>query len=156
MPKTILIITDNLPEQINGVVTTYKNIETHAILDGYNVVYVDPRRFGYIDCPKYNEVKIAYPRTLGKILEEINPDYIHVATEGPLGLYGRKYLSLRGWRYTTAYHTRFPEGIKKILGIPEKWTWRYVRWFHKNSSCVLTTTDTMVNDLQAHGFKNNL
>jgi hypothetical protein len=31
MSKTILIVTDNLPEQINGVVTTYKNIEAMLI-----------------------------------------------------------------------------------------------------------------------------
>jgi hypothetical protein len=34
MTKTILIITDNLPDQINGVVTTYKNIEICAVRDG--------------------------------------------------------------------------------------------------------------------------
>jgi glycosyltransferase involved in cell wall biosynthesis len=31
-------------------------------------------------------------------------------------------------------------------------TWRYVRWFHKHSGKVLTTTDTMVQDLRSHGF----
>ena len=45
--KTILIITDNLPEQINGVVTTYKNIEACAVLDGYRVVYITPGDFRY-------------------------------------------------------------------------------------------------------------
>jgi len=150
--KTILIITDNLQDQINGVVTTYKNLETCAVLDGYNVVYLDPGRFGYIDCPVYNEVKIAYTRKMGQEIEKISPDYIHIATEGPLGLCGRKYLSLVGWRYTTAYHTRFPEGIKQLVGIPERITWAYVRWFHKNSTKILTTTDTMVQDLRAHGF----
>jgi hypothetical protein len=60
MQKTILIITDNLPEQINGVVTTYKNIEACAIVDGYHVVYITPGDFRHFDCPGYNEVKIAY------------------------------------------------------------------------------------------------
>ena len=66
MTKTILIITDNLPDQINGVVTTYTNIETCAVLDGYNFVVLHPGWFRYIDCPKYNEVKIAYPRKMGE------------------------------------------------------------------------------------------
>jgi glycosyltransferase involved in cell wall biosynthesis len=150
--KTILIITDNLPDQINGVVTTYKNIETHAILDGYNFVVLHPGWFSYIDCPGYNEVKIAYPRNLGKKIEEINPDYIHIATEGPLGLWARAYLSLAGIRNNTAYHTKFPEGLKKLFGIPESITWRFVRWFHKHSGKVLTTTDSMVKELRDHGF----
>jgi glycosyltransferase involved in cell wall biosynthesis len=152
MQKTILIVTDNLPEQINGVVTTYKNIEACATRDGYNVVVLDPGRFRYIDCPGYNEVKIAYPRNLGAKIEEIRPDYIHVATEGPLGLWARAYLSLAGIRHNTAYHTKFPEGLKKLFGIPEFVTWRFVRWFHKHSGRVLTTTDSMVTELQAHGF----
>ena len=152
MTKTILIITDNLPDQINGVVTTYKNIEVCAIRDGYIIVVLDPGWFSYIDCPGYNEVKIAYPRNLGKKIEEINPDYIHIATEGPLGMWARAYLSLGSIRHNTAYHTKFPEGLKKLFGIPECVTWRFVRWFHKHSGKVLTTTDSMVKELKAHGF----
>ena len=152
MTKTILIITDNLKDQINGVVTTYKNIEICAVRDGYNVVVLDPGWFSYINCPGYNEVKIAYPRNLGKKIEEISPDYIHIATEGPLGLWARAYLSLAGIPHNTAYHTKFPEGLKKLFGIPEFITWRFVRWFHKHSGKVLTTTDSMVKELKDHGF----
>ena len=154
MQKTILIVTDNLPEQINGVVTTYKNIEALAIRDNYRVVYLDPGRFRYVDCPGYNEVKITLTRkrTVGKILEEISPDHIHIATEGPLGLCARQYLDQHNYRYNTAYHTKFPEGIRKLFGIPEALTWPLVRWFHKHSGKVLTTTDSMVTELQAHGF----
>ena len=154
MTKTILIVTDNLPEQINGVVTTYKNIEACAIRDNYSVVYLDPGRFRYVNCPRYNEVKItlARKRTVGKILKEIAPDYIHIATEGPLGLCARQYLDKHNIRYNTAYHTKFPEGIRKLFGIPESVTWPLVRWFHKHSGKVLTTTDTMVQELRDHGF----
>jgi glycosyltransferase involved in cell wall biosynthesis len=152
MTKTILIVTDNLPEQINGVVTTYKNIEACAIRDNYRVVYLDPGRFRYVDCPGYNELKIAFPRKVGKILEEINPDYIHIATEGPVGLRVRQYLDKHNYRYNTAYHTKFPEGIRKLFGVPETLTWPLIRWFHKHSGKVLTTTDSMVKELQAHGF----
>ena len=150
--KTILIITDNLKDQINGVVTTYKNIEICAVRDGYNVVVLDPGWFSYINCPGYNEVKIAYPRNMGKKIEEIAPDYIHIATEGPLGLWARAYLSLCDIRHNTAYHTKFPEGLKKLFGVPEFLTWRFVKWFHKHSGKVLTTTDSMVAELRAHGF----
>ena len=152
MTKTILIITDNLPDQINGVVTTYKNIEACALLDGYNVVFLHPGWFSYIDCPGYNEVKISYPRNMGKKIASVNPDYIHIATEGPLGLWARAYLSLADIRHNTAYHTKFPEGLRKLFGIPESLTWRFVRWFHKHSGKVLTTTDSMVTELKAHGF----
>jgi glycosyltransferase involved in cell wall biosynthesis len=152
MSKTILIITDNLKDQINGVVTTYKNIEACAVLDNYRVVYITPGDFGHFDCPGYNQVKIAYPRKMGKKIKEICPDYIHIATEGPLGVWARKYLSKHNIRHNTAYHTKFPEGLKKLFGIPEFLTWHFVRWFHKHSGKVLTTTDSMVRELRAHGF----
>jgi glycosyltransferase involved in cell wall biosynthesis len=146
------MIGDNLPDQINGVVTTYKNIEALALRDGYIVHNLHPGCFSYIDCPGYNEVKLAWPSNIGEKIEEIAPDYIHIQTEGPLGLWARAYLSLVGVRHNTAYHTKFPEGLKKILGVPEWITWRFVRWFHKHSGKVLTTTDSMVKELRAHGF----
>ena len=154
--KIVLIITDNLEDQINGVVTTYKNIEACALLDGYRFVYLNPGWFNYIDCPGYNEVKIAYPRKIGEKIEEISPDHIHIATEGPLGLCGRQYLDKRGYRYNTAYHTNFPEGLRKLFGIPEALTWPLIRWFHKHSGKVLTTTDTMVKHLRENGFDGEL
>lgn len=156
MTKRILIITDNLPDQINGVVTTYKNIEPLAIRDGYTVDYIHPGRYRYVDCPKYNEVKLAYPKGLGKEIEKIAPNYIHLATEGPMGLFARRYLTIHGYRYNTAYHTKFPEAVKKLLGIPEQLTWPMIRWFHSNSNRVLTTTDSMVNTLKQNGFGDNV
>jgi glycosyltransferase involved in cell wall biosynthesis len=89
---------------------------------------------------------------MGEEIKKIDPDYIHIATEGPLGLWARAYLSLGNICHNTAYHTKFPEGLKKLFGIPEFITWRFVRWFHKHSGKVLTTTDSMVRELQAHGF----
>ena len=145
-------MTDNLPEQINGVVTTYTNLEANAVLDGYTIDYIDPRRFSYFSCPGYNEVKISYPRNMGKKIKEIDPDHIHIATEGPLGLWARAYLAKCGIRHNTAYHTKFPEGLNKLFNIPESLTWRFVRWFHKHSGKVLTTTDSMVTELRKHGF----
>ena len=152
----ILIITDNLPDQINGVVTTYKNIEAYAVRDGYTIDYIHPGRYRYVDLPKYNEVKIALPWNMGEEIEKICPDYIHIATEGPLGLYARRYLTVHGHRYNTAYHTKFPEGLKSLFGVPENLSWPIIRWFHKNSNRVLTTTKSMVDELKSHGFSNNV
>jgi glycosyltransferase involved in cell wall biosynthesis len=153
---TILIITDNIRTQINGVVTTFKNIESYAFNDGYNIVYLDPGQFHYCDCPGYPEVKLSWPWGIGEKIKKINPDYIHIATEGPLGFAARCWLDRRGWRYNTSYHTRFPEFLKKIYHIPEWMTIWYIRWFHKHSGRVLTTTQTMVDDLKRQGFKGEI
>lgn len=156
MSKKILIITDNVPNQINGVVTTFKSIETHALLDGYNIVYLTPLQFLHVSCPGYAEVKIAFPWQIGKEIEKISPDYIHISTEGPIGLFARLYLDKRGYRYNTSYHTKFPEFLKKIYHIPEFLTWSYLRFFHKHSGIVLANTERNVKDLLNHGFKSDI
>ena len=153
MYKKILIVTDNEPTQVNGVVTTFHNLETLAERDGYDFVYLDPRQFANIPCPGYNEIKLSWPWGIGSIIQEINPDYIHIATEGPMGFAARCWLDHYGLRYNTSYHTRFPEAIQKIAGIPTAWSYRYLRWFHKHSGRVLTTTDSMVEDLTGRGFR---
>lgn len=154
--KKILIITDNLPDQINGVVTTYSNIEACALRDGYQFVYITPGDFSHVDCPIYNEVKLALPRKMGEKIEEIGADYYHIATEGPVGLWARKYLTKHHIRYNTAYHTKFPEGLHTLLGIPESITWRYIKWFHKHTGRVLTTTESMVRQLESKGLRGNI
>lgn len=152
-PK-ICIVTDNLPTQINGVVTTYKNIQDYAERDGYDVLVIHPGMFKHIDAPAYSEVKLTLttPKKLGKVVEDYDPDYLHIATEGPLGLVARRYFTTQGYKYNTAYHTKFPEGIKKILGVPENVTWPIIRWFHHHSGIVLTTTESMVEELKYQGF----
>jgi len=152
----ILIVTDNLPDQINGVVTTFKNLEDYATRDGYSIVYLDPRKFPYFNAVGYPEVKISLPIGIGKKIEAIHADHIHIATEGPIGLAARLYLDRKKIRYNTSYHTKFPEFLKQIYGIPTSWTYAYVRWFHKHSGIVLTTTKTMVNDLRDNGFDGNI
>lgn len=152
MRKKILIVTDNVRDQINGVVTTFTNIELLAQRDGYDVGYIDPVLFPSIAAPGYPEVRLSWPRKIGQIIQAQCPDYVHIATEGPIGLAARLWLDRQGWRYNTSYHTKFPEFLKKIYGIPERITYAYVKWFHKHSGRVLTTTETMVDDLRQHGF----
>lgn len=156
MSKTILIITDNLPEQINGVVTTFRNIEKLAVLDGYRILYLDPGQFLHVSCPGYPEVKLSLPWQIGAKIQAMAPDHIHIATEGPIGLCARLYLDKCGHRYNTSYHTKFPEFVNKMYHIPMSWTYAYLRWFHKHSGRVLTTTDTMVDLLQQHGFQGDI
>jgi len=156
MRKKILIVTDNLKDQINGVVETFKNIEICANYDGYDFVYIDPGQFPYINCPGYAEVKIAWPRGIGKRIEEINPDHIHIATEGPVGLAARIWCDRNGYFYNTSYHTKFPEFLYTIYKIPANLTYRYVRWFHKHSGKVLTSTNSMVQELKSRGFRSDI
>ena len=154
--QKILIVTDNLPDQINGVVTTFNNIKRLGEKDGYIIDFITPLDFYYFDLPKYPEVKISSTFGLEKKLKQINPDYIHIATEGSLGIGARLICDRLNWKYNTSYHTKFPDFVKKIYGIPEEFTYKFLRWFHKHSGKVLTTTNTMVQELKDHGFQGEI
>jgi glycosyltransferase involved in cell wall biosynthesis len=154
LSKTILMVTDNIPSQINGVNTTYQNIESYAHLDGYRVVYLDAGQFPHIACPGYPEVKIAWPHGISKKIKALRPDYIHIQTEGPVGLFARWWCERNHIPYNTSYHTDFAKFLKKMYHVPESWTWWYLRWFHKNSHRVLVTTESIQQDLVARGFQN--
>lgn len=152
MHKKILVVTDNVRDQTNGVVTTFRNLEGLAGNDGYSIVYLDPGQFAHFDCPGYPEVKISWPWRMGEKIKTIAPHHVHIATEGPLGLAAKVWLDRQGWRYNTSYHTRWPEFLDGLYHVPPSWTWQYLRWFHRHSGSVLTTTVGMVQELESHGF----
>ena len=154
MSKKILIITDNVPNQINGVVTTFKNLEDHAYRNGYSVVYLDPGQFPNFACPGYPEVRLCWPHGISKKIKAIQPNYIHIATEGPVGFFARWWCERNNIPYNTSYHTDFPEFLKTMYHVPKILTYWYLRWFHKNSHRVLVTTKTIEADLASHGFTN--
>ena len=154
MPKTILIITDNVPGQINGVVTTFQNLEDHARRNGYRVVYVDPWQFPNFACPGYPEVRLCWPHGISKKIKAVQPDFIHIATEGPVGLFARWWCERNHVPYNTSYHTDFAKFLKRMYHVPESWTWWYLRWFHKNSQRVLVTTPSIEHELTNRGFLN--
>ena len=154
MRKKILIITDNVKNQINGVVTTFKNLEDHASRNGYSVVYLDPGKFPNFACPGYPEVRLCWPHGISKKIKEIQPDFIHIATEGPVGFFARWWCERNNVPYNTSYHTDFPEFLKTMYRVPKFLTYWYLRWFHKNSHRVLVTTKTIEADLASHGFAN--
>lgn len=152
--KKLLIITDALRDQVNGVVTAFENIKEQAEANNYIVEFLDPSNFFHFSFIGYKEVKISLAFGIGKKIKKVNPDFIHIATEGPIGLASRLYLARHKIKFNTSYHTKFPETLNKMFGLPKKLTYRYVRWFHNGSQNVLAATKGMVNDLVTNGFNN--
>lgn len=156
MHQKILIITDNLKDQVNGVAITFSSIEKEALKDNCKFYYIDPSNFKHFSAPLYPEVKLSLAFSISDKIDSIKPDCIHIATEGPIGLAARIYCERRKYRYNTSYHTRFPEFMEEIYHIPKSLTYAYLRWFHKNSHVVLTNTDSMITLLQRNKFKARL
>jgi glycosyltransferase involved in cell wall biosynthesis len=146
-----LIVTDTY-EQVNGVSTTYKNM---VIQSDYTIAVLHPGMFKYTSARLYPEVQICtQPLEVWKTLKKLQPPSMHIATEGVLGIVARHYCRHYKIPYTTAYHTKFPEFLKEIAHVPEFITYAFLRWFHKGSKAILTTTKTMCQELTEHGFKN--
>jgi glycosyltransferase involved in cell wall biosynthesis len=128
-------------------------LEDHARRDGYSVVYIDPGQFPSCACPGYPEVRLCWPHGISKKIKALQPDFIHIATEGPVGFFARWWCERNDIPYNTSYHTDFPEFLKTMYRVPKSLTYWYLRWFHKNSHRVLVTTKTIEADLQTHGFE---
>lgn len=154
----IAIITDAWEPQINGVVTTYKNTAEQLTKLGHYCQIEHPKQFFFktVPLPGYKEIRVVInPWQLKHSLNYYitNGWNIHIATEGPIGLYARLYLSWKKYPFTTCYHSKFPEFIKARTGIKTKFTYPYFKWFHKLSKCVMVPTIGMKEELEQKGFK---
>ena len=152
----ILIITDAWSPQVNGVVTTVRNTVRELEASGHEVGMITPAGFRTMPCPTYPEIRLAIaPGTrVCRMIDEFEPDAIHVATEAPLGMAARRYCIASGYPFTTAYHTQFPEFIHARCRLPVAVTYRMMRWFHDPSSAVMVPTAEMLRRLKVRGFTN--
>ncbi|MGC2341751.1 MAG: glycosyltransferase, partial [Methyloceanibacter sp.] len=107
----VLVATDAWHPQVNGVVRTYERLAVEADKLGFEIVFLAPPAFRTLPCPTYPEIRLslAGPRAIAAHIAKAKPDFIHIATEGPIGLMTRRYCRKNKWPFTTSYHTRFPE-----------------------------------------------
>ncbi len=149
-------MSDAWTPQVNGVVRTLTTVADELRAMGHTVEVIGPDRFRTIPAPTEPSVRLAlFPgRRLRRLVDDFRPDAIHIATEGPLGLAARRLCLARGWPFTTAFHTRFPEYLRARLGIPESLTWRLMRRFHAPSAAVLVATPSLHRELATRGFRN--
>jgi len=151
----IVLVSDAWAPQVNGVVRTLAALCDGLMAAGHEPAALTPDLFRTVPCPTDPEVRLALRArpALARRLDALVPDAIHIATEGPLGLAARAYCLERGLRFTTAYHTKFPEYLKARFGIPLAWSYAAVRRFHAKSSAVMVATSTVRRELAAHGFE---
>jgi len=152
----VMIATDAWRPQVNGVVRTLESL-TASLRDlGLEVEALTPAGFVSMPLPTYPGLRIAIPdrAEIARRIEAFQPDSIHIATEGPIGLMARGYCLKRGLSFTTAYATRFPEYISARLPIPEAWSYAALRWFHKPAAVTMVSTPSLAHELTRRGFKN--
>lgn len=152
----IAIVTDAWAPQVNGVVTTLTRTSETLRGFGHDVSVVHPGEFRTFPCPTYPEIRLAWRpfRGVARRLEEIGPDRIHIATEGPLGLAARRYCVRRRLRFTTSYHTQFPQYVRARAPVPLAVSFAFLRWFHGGAARTLVATQRQRDELRAWRFDN--
>ncbi|HYJ41902.1 MAG TPA: glycosyltransferase family 1 protein [Steroidobacteraceae bacterium] len=152
----ILIVTDAWEPQVNGVVRTLKTTARELTKMNHEVRFLTPLDFRTLPCPTYPEIRLSlFPQGgVNRLIREFDPDVLHIATEGPLGLAARRFALRNEFPFTTAYHTRFPEYVHARFRLPLSWSYAWLRHFHGPSKGVMAPTQVVVDDLKANGFTN--
>ena len=152
----LLIATDAWRPQVNGVVRSIERLVEELPRFGAEVTVLSPGWFRTVPLPTYEEIRLAVARasTFARHIEETKPDAIHIATEGPIGFGVRRWCLRNRRRFTTSYHTRFPEYIAKRLPVPLHWTYAVLRRFHNAGNGCMVATPTLHGELSRRGFNN--
>lgn len=156
----ILVATDAWHPQVNGVVRTLAHLAQEASALGVEISFLAPDAFFTLPLPGYPEIRLSLARaaTISTRIEQIRPDAIHIATEGPIGHGVRSYCLARDLPFTTSFHTRFPDYLAARVPAPQRWTealaWRFLRAFHEPSATVMAATPGLAAELRGRDFRN--
>ena len=163
----IALVTDTYTPQVNGVTTVVVRIANVLREFGHKVVVVAPRYPGHapldsyelripsVSFPPYPAIRLSVPKfeAVARFLDPFEPDVVHVATEGPLGLTGRRYAVRRGVPLVTSYHTNFPEYARHYdAGLVEPLVWKWLRWFHRPAVLTQTPGEAVASELKRRGI----
>lgn len=154
----LLIVSDAWHPQVNGVVRTLEETMRQLQAMGHQVIMVGPEAGLFtFPAPSYPEIKLEFfaDNRMRKIISEFQPDYIHIATEGPLGMAMRHICVQQKRPYSTAYHTCFPEYLEKRVPKPFKnaikiLTYQFIKRVHVPSCAVMVSTPSIEAVLRQH------
>lgn len=91
---------------------------------------------------------------VSRLIDDMQPDYIHVVTQGLLGLYTLRYCQFNGLSFTAGYHTLYPEWLRIRHGVPEWLGYSYIRFFGKRAKRIIVPTPSTRDKLTCWGLNN--
>jgi len=152
----ILLVTDAWAPQINGVVRSLERTREELLRLGHEVAVLSPEGRATLPCPSYPEIRLTLrPRkAVREAFDGLHHDAVHIATEGPLGWAARRWCQVRKLRFTTSYHTRFPEYLRMRAPVPLRLGYALMRRFHNAGERILVRTETQRGLLAGRGFRN--
>jgi len=154
--KKVLIITDVWHPQVNGVLICLKNTIPLLEQKDFKVSVIHPELFLNISLPSYSEIHIPFftKRKIKSFIEKEKPEYIHIMTEGVLGFWARYICKRNKLKFTTSFHTDFPQYIEMRIGFFSESIYKYLRWFHSCSENTMVPSDSLKSKLEEKAFRN--
>jgi hypothetical protein len=82
---SVLFVNDAWYPQVKVVVRTLEYTARELGLRGIRVELVTPQDFRTVPCPTYPDVRLSFT-TRRRLIDHFDCEYLHIATERPLGL----------------------------------------------------------------------
>jgi len=164
-------------ERVNGVYRTYQNLLPH-LQDYFDVRFLTPfdykgKEKGFLTAafnkntpfaaPGQKSIRLVFPSAadIQKRLNDIKPNHIHIATEGPLGLKVMKQAKKNKIPVSTAFHTNWQQYVLEdglhVPLLPRRLTGWAVKSllvsFHKAAQATMAATEDLKRGLVAWGLK---
>lgn len=163
----IALFTETFLPKIDGIVTRLRHTVEHLQRNGDKVLIFSPdyglreykgaKIYGVegFPLPMYPELKMAVPRpSIGRELEEFQPDIVHVVNPAILGLGGIYYAKAMKIPLVASYHTHLPQYLQHYgLGMLEGFLWELLKAAHNQAQLNLCTSMAMVEELRNHGIE---
>jgi glycosyltransferase involved in cell wall biosynthesis len=163
----IALFTETFLPKVDGIVTRLKHTVEHLQRMGDQVLVVSPegglteymgaKIYGVpgFPLPLYPELKLALPRpSIRQVLEEFQPDLIHVVNPAVLGLAGLYYAKSLQVPLVASYHTHLPKYLEHYgLGMMEGFLWELIKAGHNQAQLNLCTSTAMQLELTGHGVE---
>lgn len=152
--QRLLIVSDAWHPQVNGVVRSLTRMVELAGENGFCVKVLGPGDMKTVALPGYSEIRLSCSRlqTIARQIEVFDPDFVHIATEGPLGWQARRWCLSAKMAFTTSYHTQFPDYLAARLPVRSNWIYPVLRRFHARGRLCLVPTATVEQELRLQGF----
>ncbi len=163
----IALFTETFLPKVDGIVTRLSHTVDHLQRLGNQVLVISPdgglteyrgaKIFGVpgFPLPLYPELKLALPRpSIGQVLEDFEPDLVHIVNPAVLGLGGLYYAKALDVPLVASYHTHLPKYLEHYgLGMLEGMLWELLKAMHNQAQLNLCTSTAMQEALTSHGIE---
>jgi len=162
----LLLFTDTIFDA-NGVSRFIQNLAASSLEVGYdftvisstplsettdlkNIINLKP--FFKLKMPYYPDLYLVLPslKNIKKIINEMQPDIIHISTPGPVGWSALRYAKKQKIKVTGTYHTDFPKYIYENTGrkTAQQLTIFFMQKFYQNMATVFSRSKEYLSVLE--------